>query len=88
MRRSLPGSAWDEDDSETREKLGSGDYPAGVVIVTEFEHQTYWGWGCPRCGEHDYVGRSPRDRVAERYRRHREQCSADAASDGEGGEPG
>ncbi|GEM_PF-4224115 len=38
--------------------------------------ETIWGWGCPRCGEHDYVGRSPRERMEEEYRRHREQCAS------------
>jgi len=74
MKREIPESAWDEPDAETRTKLTSGEYPAGVVVVTAFEDQTYWGWGCPDCGEHDYVGRSPRDRVDRAYRDHREQC--------------
>ena len=81
MRRSIPEDAWDEPDAETRAKLTAGDYPAGVVVVTEFEDQTYWGWGCPNCGEHDYVGRSPRDRVERAYGEHREQCTGSGEGD-------
>jgi len=81
VRRSIPEDAWDEPDAETRAKLTAGDYPAGVVVVTEFEDQTYWGWGCPNCGEHDYVGRSPRDRVERAYGEHREECTGRGEED-------
>lgn len=85
MKREIPKSAWDEEESETGTKLTAGEYPAGVVVVTEFEDQTYWGWGCPRCGEHDYVGRSPRERMEEEYLRHREQCAAGGGREREAG---
>lgn len=45
MKRKIPKAAWEAPESETREMLTSGQYPAGVVVVTEFEDQTYWGWG-------------------------------------------
>ena len=77
MKRKVPKQAWKEPETETRSHLRSGRYSAGVVVVTEFEDQTYWGWGCPSCGEHDYIGRSPRERVRESYRQHREQCTVD-----------
>lgn len=80
MRSRIPRDAWEESESATREKLTTGEYPAGVVVVTEFEDQVYWGWGCPGCGEHDYVGRSPRRRLERAYREHREEC--DARGDG------
>lgn len=76
MKRSVPDEAWSAPSSETRRKLVAGEYPAGVVVVTEFEDQTYWGWGCPECGAHDYAGRSPRKRVRRAYREHRGECGS------------